>query len=336
MSDPVLLGLDGGATKVLAQACIIDPKSSLITPIGVFNESMYRDVTTFDPNFSPVDLGQQQKEASSHKYRVTEQEKKQSASIIKTIVRTLSTFEGENKISLLGLCFPGVKTPKLDGISIMANGPRNIKMLSMINNKIKTDEHKKLMIREIYDDSECCLIGEWKSSIGKLQNIENAIYIGGGTGIADGIILDNKIIDLRNSKEIERSWELIMPTGKSVEYFLSLGGMLNQWGKGRSIKAMQSLLEHAASGDMAACQIIENAAQAFDYLIKNRISFFHSHGAAPEKIVVGQRLGSMLSDDDSPISRVIFQKNLAIPIEISTHRNTAALGAAYKSYGNHK
>ena len=336
MSDPVLLGLDGGATKVLAQACTIDHKSSLITPAGGFAELIYRDAKTFSPDFSPVDLEQQQKEASSHKYHITEQEAKQSESIADTIARTIIAFEGVNKISLMGLCFPGIKTPKLDGVSIMANGPRNIKMLSMINNKIKTNEHRKLMMKEIHDDSECCLIGEWKSSIGKLQNSENAIYIGGGTGIADGIILGNKIVDMRNSKKIKRSWELTMPTGKSVEYYLSLGGMLNQWGKGRSTKAMQSLLEHATSGDIAACQIIENASQAFDYLINNRVSFFQSHGATPEKIVIGQRLGSILSDDDNPISKLIFQRNSTISIEISTHRNTAALGAAYKAYDNHK
>ena len=336
MSNPILLGLDGGATKVLAQACTIDHKSSLITPIGGFAESIYHDATTFNPDFSPVDLGQQGKEASSHQYHITEQEVKQSESIVETIARTIRAFEGVNKISLMGLCFPGIKTPKLDGISIMANGPRNIKMLSMINNKIKPNEHRKLIMTEIYDDSECCLIGEWKSSIGKLQNSKNAIYIGGGTGIADGIILDNKIVDLRNSKNIKRSWQLTMPTGKSVEYYLSLGGMLNQWGKGRSIKAMQSLLEHATSGEIVACQIIEDASQAFDHLIKNRISFFHSHGTTPEKIVVGQRLGAILSDKDNPISKLIFQRNLNIPIEISIQRNTAALGAAYKAYDNHK
>ena len=336
MSDLVLLGLDGGATKVLAQACTIDHKSSLITPTGDFAESIYRDATTFSPDFSPLDLEQQQKEASSNTYHISEQEAKQSESITETIARTIGEFEGVIKVSLMGLCFPGIKTPKLDGVSIMANGPRNIKMLSMINNKIKTNNHTKLMMREIYDDSECCLIGEWKSSIGKLQNSENAIYIGGGTGIADGIILGNKIVDIRNSKKIKRSWELTMPTGKSVEYYLSLGGMLNQWGKGRSIEAMQSLIEYATSGDIAACQIIENASQAFDCLIKNRVSFFQSYGTTPEKIVIGQRLGSMLSDDDNPLSKLIFQGDLSIPIEISTHRNTAALGAAYKAYDNHK
>ena len=66
MSDPVLLGLDGGATKVLAQACTIDHKSSLITPTGGFAESIYHDATTFSHDFSPVELEQQKKEASSN------------------------------------------------------------------------------------------------------------------------------------------------------------------------------------------------------------------------------------------------------------------------------
>ena len=127
-----------------------------------------------------------------------------------------------------------------------------------------------------------------------------------------------------------------MPTGKSVEYYLSLGGMLNQWGKGISINGMQSLFEHANSGDIAAYQIIEKASMAFDYLIKNRVSFFQSYGTTPEKIVIGQRLGSILLDDDNLISKLIFQRNLTIPIEISTQRNTAALGAAYKAYDNYK
>ena len=179
MSDPVLLGLDGGASKVLAQACTIDHKSSLITPTGDFAESIYRDATTFSHDFSPIELEQQKKEASSNKYHISKQEAKQSESITESIATTIGEFEGVIKVSLMGLCFPGIKTPKLDGVSIMANGPRNIKMLSMINNKIKTNNYTKLMMREIYDDSECCLIGEWKSSIGKLQNSENAIYIGG-------------------------------------------------------------------------------------------------------------------------------------------------------------
>ena len=70
----------------------------------------------------------------------------------------------------------------------MANGPRipEFKKISKVDN--------------IFNDSDCCIIGEWKSTIGKMQNIKNGIYIGGGTGIADGLIYDNKLIDFNEVK----------------------------------------------------------------------------------------------------------------------------------------
>ena len=51
MNNPLLFGLDGGATKVLAQKCIIDIKSSLIKPIGNFIEALYNESITYNPNF---------------------------------------------------------------------------------------------------------------------------------------------------------------------------------------------------------------------------------------------------------------------------------------------
>ena len=336
MNNLLLFGLDGGATKVLAQTCIIDNKSSLIKPIGNFIETLYNRSITFNPNFLPVSLIQQQIEASEKNYCITEQEVIQSESINNTIADTISSIKSNDQKYLIGFCFPGLKTRKLDGITIMSNGPRNIEMLSKINDKIKSSQKHKSLIKQIYDDSECCLIGEWKSSIGKLKNCKNAIYVGGGTGIADGVILNNKIIDFINSKILKQSWQLIMPSGQSVENYLSLGGMLNQWNKGKSIEALNSLFENAIKGDIYANQIIENASEAFIFLIKKRIAFFKSHNTSPEKIVIGQRLGKILSDKNNPLSKSIFQNNINATIELSNNRNTAALGAAYKAYDLYK
>jgi predicted NBD/HSP70 family sugar kinase len=212
----------------------------------------------------------------------------------------------------------------------MANGPRNINMLSMINKMLKPKLDRKISIKTIYNDSECCVIGEWKSSIGKLRDCKNAIYVGGGTGIADGIILNNKIVD----KDIERSWELIMPSGESVEQCLSLGGMLSQWNneKEKPIKAIVSLFDHAVSGNNFANSIIEKAEKAFAFLIERRMEFFQSHNSKPEKIVIGQRLGNLLTEKNNPLAKLIFQNNHNVLVEISTDRRTAALGAAYKAH----
>ena len=82
--------------------------------------------------------------------------------------------------------------------------------------------------------------------------------------------------------------------------------------------------------------IIENASEAFIFLIKKRMAFFKSHNTSPEKIVIGQRLGEILSDENNPLSKSIFQNNINATIELSNNRNTAALGAAYKAYENIK
>jgi len=333
MNNSLLLGLDGGATKILAQKSTIDPRSSLIIPIDQYHESNYRDSHKFDSGFIPIDLAQQKKEAKENNYSFSEQEINQSASVIEIIVKVIESSAKEKKISMVGLCFPGIKTANYDGISIMANGPRNINMLSMINKMLKPKLNNRILIKTIYDDSECCVIGEWKSSIGKLRECKNAIYVGGGTGIADGIILNNKILD----RDIERSWELIMPSGESIEQCLSLGGMLSQWNKekGKSTKAIVSLFDHAVSGNNFANNIIEKAAKAFAFLIERRMEFFQSQNTKPEKIVIGQRLGNLLSDKNNPLSKLIFQNNYNVSVEISTDRRTAALGAAYKAHEKH-
>ena len=330
MNNPLLLGVDGGATKVLAQTCTIDPRSSLIILKEEHHECNYRNSLGFDSGFMPVDLARQKKEAKENNYSFSDQEKNESVSVIETIVKVILSSVREKQITQVGLCFPGIKTANYDGISIMANGPRNINMLSMINKMLKPKLDSKISIKRIYDDSECCVIGEWKSSIGKLRDCKNAIYVGGGTGIADGIILNNKIVD----KDIERSWELIMPTGESVEQCLSLGGMLSQWNKekGKSIKAIISLFDQAVSGNNFANSIIEKAAKAFDFLIDKRIEFFQSHNSKPEKIVIGQRLGNLLTEKNNPLAKLIFQNNHNVLVEISTDRRTAALGAAYKTH----
>ena len=330
MNNPLLLGLDGGATKILAQTSTIDPRSSLIIPKEEHHESNYRDSLGFDSGFIPIDLAQQKKEAKENNYSFSEQEINQSSSVIETIVKVILSCVKEKKITQVGLCFPGIKTSDYDGISIMANGPRNINMLSMINKMLKPKLDNSISIKTIYDDSECCVIGEWKSLIGKLRDCKNAIYIGGGTGIADGIILNNKIVE----RDIEKSWELIMPSGESVEQCLSLGGMLSQWNKEKekSIKAIISLFDHARLGDSFANNIIEKAAKAFAFLIDKRIEFFQSHNTKPEKIVIGQRLGNIISDKNNPLAKLIFQNNYNVSVEISTDRRTAALGAAYKTH----
>ena len=197
---------------------------------------------------------------------------------------------------------------------IMANGPRIPDLVERIEG-----------IESLFNDSDCCVLGEWKSTVGKMQDCKNAIYIGGGTGIADGIILDGKLIDFNRTEEAKRSWELHLPDG-SVESQLSPAGMINRNNKlfGSNINSLVELSE--SDGCMA---IFEKAIEAFSFLIQDRIDFFYINNSIIEKIVIGQRLGAFLMNDNQELGKMI-KSSADIPIDFSSDRRTAALGAAWK------
>ena len=92
-----------------------------------------------------------------------------------------------------------------------------------------------IKLKKIYDDSLSCVNGERFSPKGKLKEVSDAIYIGGGTGIADGILYNKKLIDLNMYKNLKKSWEIIMPNGDSIEECMSLAGLCKKWEKRKPI-----------------------------------------------------------------------------------------------------
>ena len=78
-------------------------------------------------------------------------------------------------------------------------------------------------------------------------------------------------------------------------------------------------------------ETLSNAIIAFDYLLKDRLNFFHRHKQKIEKIVIGQRLGQFLNEQPKKIKH-LFQKDNIAPVEFSFQREIAALGAAWKNH----
>ena len=218
-----------------------------------------------------------------------------------------------------------------DGISIMANGPRNPYMLKELNENIAKNIGLNIKLKKIYDDSLSCVNGERFSPKGKLKEVSDAIYIGGGTGIADGILHNKKLIDLSMYENLKKSWEIIMPNGDTIEECMSLAGLCKKWEKRKpiSIELLNDLFDKASEKHEMASDIIETAGQAFQLLIDERMNFFKAYNRFPEKIVIGQRMGQILKKGNHPL-KIIFDiyNSHDIPIELSSSDNTAALGAA--------
>ena len=330
MKKRYVLGLDGGASKILSQLFLINDKNEIINESRPFEVS-YKDIVNFDQSFIPVKLEIQKKESLDKSITIQPKELRQSKVIINAIIKSIQNFKNFD-ISAIGFCFPGIKTKNADGVSIMANGPRNLNMLHQLNKKINLESNCSINIKNIYDDSLSCVYGEKFSSKGKLNNCSNGIYIGGGTGIADGIVYQNQIVDITAEKDFKKSWEIIADDGKSVEECLSLGGLSQKWNskKMKSVESLNDLFLKAKMKNKKAEKILFSAGKAFNILINSRISFFKSKTNYPEKIVIGQRLGVLLNEKNHPLKNIIQKNNFKdIPIELSSNRNTAAMGAVY-------
>ena len=306
MVNRQLLGIDCGGTKVLAQSASFDSETGLVSPGEFHLEVNYSDSPNWNPNFIPIHLDLQRQEFSKRNIFLTEPEMDQGDVIVETIQNVIFKSESDS----IGLCFPGIKNDR--GVVIMANGPRIPDLLERIPE-----------IDSIYNDSDCCVVGEWKSTIGKMQNAKNAIYVGGGTGIADGIILNGELIDFNERDDAKRSWELIMENGQSVESCLSPKEMIDQWNFSNKDKVIT--LDQLSKNENSKL-IFNKAIIAFSYLVQNRIQFFRSNNSIIEKIVMGQRLGMFMADSKL---RSMVEAETDIPIDYSTDRRTAALGAAW-------
>ena len=306
MVNRQLLGIDCGGTKVLAQSASFDSETGLVSPGEFHLEVNYSDSPNWNPNFIPIHLDLQRQEFSERNIFLTEPEMDQGDVIVETIQNVIFKSESDS----IGLCFPGIKNDR--GVVIMANGPRIPDLLERIPE-----------IDTLYNDSDCCVVGEWKSTIGKIQNAKYSVYIGGGTGIADGIILNGELIDFNERDDVKRSWELIMENGQSVESCLSPKEMIDQWNFSNKDKVIT--LDQLSKNENSKL-IFNKAIIAFSYLIQNRIQFFRSNNSIIEKIVMGQRLGMFMADSKL---RSMVEAETDIPIDYSTDRRTAALGAAW-------
>jgi len=290
----------------LAQSASFDSETGLVSPGEFHLEVNYSDSPNWNPKFISVHLDLQRQEFAEGNICLTEPEMDQGDVIVETIQNIISKSGSDS----IGLCFPGIKNER--GVVIMANGPRISDLLEKIQG-----------IDSIYNDSDCCVLGEWKATIGKLQNCKNAVYIGGGTGIADGIILNNELIDFNKRDDVKRSWELIMENGQSVESCLSPKEMIDQWNFSNKDKVIT--LDQLSKNENSKL-IFNKAIIAFSYLVQNRIQFFRSNNSIIEKIVMGQRLGMFMADSKL---RSMVEAETDIPIDYSTDRRTAALGAAW-------
>ena len=165
-------------------------------------------------------------EYNKEEYNITKDEVLQGNAIIESFHNSIINLNIEKPI-LMGIGMVGLKTKDLRGIGAIANGPRMPKFCIQLENALnKSNIHLHKPIQYIGSDADNCGIGEEYGKDGLFKDIQNAYYIGGGTGTADALKLKNELIPLDNiSSWIAKTWEILNENNISMEQYTSLQGI---------------------------------------------------------------------------------------------------------------
>ncbi|MBT4035235.1 MAG: ROK family protein [Candidatus Marinimicrobia bacterium] len=326
MDEIVLIGIDGGASKVLVHKVDILINPMRFVALKPFIEVAYSTSESYNPKFKPIVLSRQLKEHNSGSVVQTKSEAAQETALLESFTKAIRTILGDNVTQdvIVGIGLPGLKTKNGRGISAMANGPRMPKFLNKLEKNLKKEGYTTLNpIQIIGSDADYCGLGEQWGDAGGMRGVNSAYYFGVGTGIADAMLLNGKNVPFDACKSwIAKTWEMMANEEESYENLLSAKGIQARYA-GLTETTVEELdkaeifpwqiYERALIGEEAAIEIVGNTAQALSELLFHRIQTLalgapetflrdakrtleveHEYiGGVFERIVIGQRLGNI-------------------------------------------
>lgn len=328
LKNVILIGIDGGATKLSGWAVEFNQDTQLFRLGNLNIQKKYSDYHGYNENFKPVDIKTQLKEMNAQ-ILIAREEKVQAEIYMKAAADvTVELLQAnKNKKALIGIGMPGLKTKDLRGISAIANGPRMPAYCDFLEDKIYEQRLELLSpIAHLGSDADYCGLGEEYSENGLFRNIDHAYYLGGGTGVADALKLNGKLVRFDQAKHwIAKAWEMKCDNGNSLEQYASASGIqkiYSHYSK-TSIQDLNrnqifpiQILEKALKNEKSACTTINEVGKYIVELIFERITTIYSgwseifsflnpnremlameheyRGILLERIIIGQRLGDLL------------------------------------------
>lgn len=344
----LLVGVDGGATEVKAHA--IDEID------GAYTASRARAGFRYEPvnGFEPVDIALQMEESARGAMRCSALEQAQGERWVEAFasaIESVAASAGTARIQV-GICAPGLKTRDARGIAVAKNGPRIVDFVDRLEARImRSGLVLEYPIPPLVGDGVACGLGEVACAQGGLRDVSNAYYVGGGTGIAECFVLDGRVVSLDDVADFSRkAWSMTSSLGRDYESsvsarglnarFVALGGRAGtvpeeviervQAGTATGSKDSTEQRPDATADERAASKALAECAAMLAELVNLRVEEMrHAHGVALERVVVGQRLGTLFA---APTLRSLLrepaERACSIPIHPSTLRASPAIGAA--------
>ncbi len=331
--DYSLIGIDGGATKVSGWIIDYSTKTKSYALSNHHAELPYSAIEGYIPDFQPVPLQDQLSQRDSGNIDLTQEELRQGDIYVKAaakIIYTLAARDG-NKPVLVGMGMPGLKTANLRGINIIANGPRIIDYCDLLEKYLISGGITSVApIARLGSDADYSGLGEFYAEEGSFRNLNNAYYLGGGTGAADALILKGQLIPFDQVKSwIAKTWEMKNNLDLSLEKYASASGLQLIYSKyaDKTVESLNAsnifppqIASLAVKKNEAALKTFDEVAQNLSMLLFERISTLFCgsrdifrfvnpnrqkldtvhiyRGEIFDRIVIGQRLGDLMSSSE--------------------------------------
>lgn len=302
--EPLLLGVDGGATGIRChevRRTRADGQDAY--QLGAAHAEMSYPRLN---GFVPVAADVQRLQLDDDRLQIDAIEAQQADAWIETTATVIARVAEQRGVKhvRIGIGMPGIKSADERGIVMINNGPRMPDFLNALTQRLQ-DTGVELMqpIRRIGDDGAYCGVGEAHAEGGLFRDIQNGYYIGGGTGLAECLLIDGKVVPMSGRHcSIPRAWELICPLGVTYEKLISAASMNAVYQSMANVPAdaEQRFPERdAIDGDPVAHSWLQMAATLWAHLIAQRLVHFCSESEPKirfDRVVIGQRAGQLFND----------------------------------------
>ena len=322
-----LIGIDGGATE--AKAHHIEIQGAAEAPVFKLGESQSLRKYEKIGDFAPLPVPEQLKQRDENNLQLSAAEKEQAELYIEAVaqvVKDVCAGTGRNRRVLIGIGFPGLKTPDGRGINVILNGPRMPKFLDRLGEKLQEGGIELVQpIARLGSDADYCGIGEQFAEGGMFGDVNNAYYAGCGTGVADAMKINGKLVTFDSAKEwIQKAWQMNCPLGVTSEKVVSAKSMnmlfatfmgvegdilvnAARWPQDEAIQGnalakyvMNTVATILADLLFERLQTVACGRHAISWRGPNYIALKTDHpyrGTFLDRLIIGQRLGHVFCED---------------------------------------
>ncbi|MFQ5807751.1 MAG: hypothetical protein ACE5I3_14995, partial [Phycisphaerae bacterium] len=222
-TDILLIGVDGGATEAKAHAVACDdlekPRS-----FELRSESASRTYPRV-ADFAPLPLSEQLAQRDADNIQLSAKEIEQGQVWVEAAAAAIIDVAPQCSARrvLVGTGMPGLKTPDGRGINVINNGPRIPHYLDALEQNLAAAGLELVSpIAALGSDADYCGLGEEYAAEGLFRDVENAYYLGCGTGIADAMKLHGRLVSFNQAKSwIMKAWQIPSALGATFEKLVS-------------------------------------------------------------------------------------------------------------------